>query len=59
TDYANNVDNINSYADERVVRGGSWRIKHNPYNFRCDFRGKHNPLTRHYNFFGFRIARLK
>jgi len=57
TDYNNKTNDVNSTANSRVLRGGSWNFNFTDY-FRCDFRLWYGP----YNWFvsiGFRVSRFK
>lgn len=56
TDYEKQTDDINSTANSRVLRGGSWDYKYT-YNFRCGYRLKDNPHDG-FDDIGFRVARL-
>ena len=55
TDYDNQTNDVNSSAERRVLRGGSWDVG-NPGNFRCDYRGWITPYSGYING-GFRLAR--
>ena len=55
TDYNEKTNDVNSSANIRVVRGGSWRLN-DADNFRCVCRFGSNPLS-WFNYFGFRLAR--
>ncbi|MEO0596308.1 MAG: SUMF1/EgtB/PvdO family nonheme iron enzyme, partial [Chloroflexota bacterium] len=57
TDYENRTNDVNSIANRRVLRGGSW-MNNNTYYFRCDYRIRLNRLFGN-NGRGFRVARLK
>ncbi|MEL7432974.1 MAG: SUMF1/EgtB/PvdO family nonheme iron enzyme [Chloroflexota bacterium] len=55
TDYDEKTNDINSSANRRVLRGGSWNYVDTDY-FRCDFRNDRDPRSRNdYN--GFRLSR--
>jgi formylglycine-generating enzyme required for sulfatase activity len=55
TDYDNKTNDVNSFANRRVLRGGSWNINSADF-FRCVDRGWFDPLLRD-NYFGFRVSR--
>lgn len=54
TDYNNKTNDMNSYAEFRVLRGGSWLLS-NTGNFRCDYRSRNDPLGRNSGL-GFRVS---
>jgi formylglycine-generating enzyme required for sulfatase activity len=56
TDYTNKTHDINNNATLRVLRGGLW-FDSNTGFFRCDYRGRYDPVIRHY-FWGFRLSRF-
>ena len=55
TDYNNHTNDVNSDANRRVLRGGSWNYD-GPNVFRCDFRLGDNPDYWYANW-GFRVSR--
>ncbi len=57
TDYENKTNDVNSIANNRVLRGGSWGSLSTDY-FRCVYRGWNYPDFR-LNFIGFRVSRFK
>jgi formylglycine-generating enzyme required for sulfatase activity len=56
TDYLKKTNDMNSYAKEYVVRGGSWneRLSH---ELRCDFRGWYDAARKGGQVRGYRISR--
>lgn len=56
TDYEEKTNDINSNANRRVLRGGSWYNNYT-FNFRVSFRDGNIPNNRNY-FGGFRVVRL-
>jgi len=55
TDYDNKTNDVNSSAENRVLRGGSWGY-FNSVGFRCDYRSWLTPFYRNLSR-GFRLAR--
>jgi formylglycine-generating enzyme required for sulfatase activity len=55
TDYNEKTNDVNSNANRRVLRGGSW-YGLNADGFRCDYRSWFYPFSRNYNW-GFRASR--
>ncbi len=55
TDFEDKTNDVNSAANNRVLRGGSWKISYAVY-FQCSHRGGGHPDTRD-NDWGFRISR--
>jgi len=54
TDYDNHTNDVNSNANRRVLRGGSWG-NGNTVSFRVDVRGRNYPDDRDF-FWGFRVV---
>jgi formylglycine-generating enzyme required for sulfatase activity len=54
TDYENRTSDVNSTANKRVLRGGSW-VSNDSGGFRCAFRNGVNPDFRNF-YWGFRAA---
>jgi len=57
TDYDNKTNDINSTANTRVLRGGSW-LNDSSEAFRCVNRNRYGPFNRH-DLIGFRVSRFK
>lgn len=55
TDYSEKTNDINSSANTRVLRGGSWELS-SANNFRCDYRDGKHPSHGLIGY-GFRLAR--
>jgi hypothetical protein len=54
TDYDTQTNDVNSLAERRCLRGGSWNLN-GTVGFRCDYRNGDTPHGR-YNLRGFRLA---
>ncbi len=56
TDYEDKTNDVNSPANRRVLRGGSWLNVNNGF-FRCGIRGRGDPILWN-NGIGFRVSRF-